>query len=340
MKLWKSFTITLLFILIFLNIPSPPHVTVKDLSTTTDITLSTTVKIQPKRTTVKKLTPVINGVKVEWEYRQSQTTGYELQYSTSKSFKKATTIVIKEKETTTKTIENLQGNKIYYIRMCTYKEIEGKRYCSKWSKTCKVTTGRKKISVPYISQNPELPTGCEATSAAMVLQYYGENINHTTLAKNWISKSSDFYWKDGKKYGPDPNEIFVGDPFTKYSYGCFAPVIANAVNNNSELCFAEVLKEKSLSYLCKKYIDNGKPLLIWATIGMVATQDGDTWYIENGEKYVWSANEHCLVLIDYDDDCYYFNDPLKGEKMAYSKALVEQRYNEQGSQAVYIDLIK
>lgn len=297
-------------------------------------------KIVPRSNEIKKITPTVNGLKIKWSRRKVQTTGYQLAYSTGKSFDNYKIITIKDKSENTTKLKNLNGNKTYYLRIRTYKTVNGKVYYSKWSKVYKETTKRKKISVPFINQNPQLPTGCEITSAAMVLQYYGENVKHTTFAESWIKKSSNFYYQNGKRYGPDPSLIFAGNPASKYSYGCFAPVIANAVNKKSDICKAEVIEGKSLSYLCRKYIDNGKPLLIWATISMVATKGSDYWYTAEGKKISWPINEHCLVLVDYDDNYYYFNDPLRGKRVAYSKSLVNTRYKELNSQAVYIDLIK
>lgn len=39
-----------------------------------------------------------------------------------------------------------------------------------------------KINVPLIAQRPELPSGCEVTSLAMALKFYGVNVSKTTLA--------------------------------------------------------------------------------------------------------------------------------------------------------------
>ena len=49
------------------------------------------------------------------------------------------------------------------------------------------------LSVPSILQNPELPTGCEVTALAEVLQFWGFDVCKTELADEWLPRSeSDF----------------------------------------------------------------------------------------------------------------------------------------------------
>lgn len=192
------------------------------------------------------------------------------------------------------------------------------------------------IDVPKICQFPLLPTGCEATAAAMVLQYYGENITHTYFAENWLKKSEDFYTLEDTLYGPDPNKVFAGNPFSKNSFGCFSGAIIEAINTNSNTFFAEGLKEKTLSEICKKYIDKKIPIIIWATMGMKPSEEGKSWCLENRETFSWIAGEHCLVLVGYDINFYYFNDPQSGSIAAYEKGVCEKRFKELNTQAIFI----
>ena len=58
-------------------------------------------------------------------------------------------------------------------------------------------------------------------------------------------------------------------------YGCYSPCIATGIN---ELGIdAKVIKDP-LSDLTK-YIDDGIPVLIWATMNMKPSQKGDSWTI-------------------------------------------------------------
>ncbi len=198
---------------------------------------------------------------------------------------------------------------------------------------------KKLIDVPTLSQYPELPTGCESVAATMVLQYYGVDITPTEFVVSYLEYSENFYWINGDLYGPDPNKVFAGNPFTTDSYGCFAGPIVNAINGSSSNCKAQKITNKNLEELCTEYIDNDKPLLIWATMSMKESSQGKTWYLDDKTKFTWTAGEHCLVLVGYDDSYYFFNDPMSGSTVAYQKNIVEKRFAEMGNQAIYIQNI-
>lgn len=99
-----------------------------------------TFKIIPKGTSISKLTKKSKGFTVKWKKQATQTTGYQIQYSTSKTFKSAKTKTIKKTKTTSATISKLKKKKTYYVRVRTYKTVGGKKYYSGWSKVKKVKT--------------------------------------------------------------------------------------------------------------------------------------------------------------------------------------------------------
>ena len=107
-------------------------------------TVKKTFKINHKKTSLKKLTnPKSKQIKVLWKAQKTQTTGYQIQYSTSASFKKSATktLYIKSNKKTSTVIKKLKKNKKYYVRIRTYKKVSGKKYYSSWSKakTIKIT---------------------------------------------------------------------------------------------------------------------------------------------------------------------------------------------------------
>ena len=98
-------------------------------------------KINPKGTSLGKLYRSKKSFSATWNKQTSNTTGYQLQYSTSKNFKKnKKTVTIKKNTTTYKNIYNLKANKKYYVRVRTYKTVGKTKYYSKWSKVKTVKT--------------------------------------------------------------------------------------------------------------------------------------------------------------------------------------------------------
>ena len=211
---------------------------------------------------------------------------------------------------------------------------------------CKVyimSSSKKIANVPLIGQQ-KLPTGCETCSAVMLLNYYGYNISETSFADKYLIKRPLGYGKYGLE-GPDPNCAFIGSPYTTNSFGAYAPVMAKSMNSYlaKKSYKAVSVSGKSLEYLAGKYIAQGQPVMVWATIYMTASYKTTTWRVnytdenaryKKGSSYTWLANEHCLLLTGYDSNFYYFNDPWTNSRIAYSKSIVNTRYNELGKQAV------
>lgn len=89
-----------------------------------------TFKINPKGTSISKLSRAKKAFTAYWKKQSSQTSGYQIRYSLYKSMAKAKTI------TTTKTykkVTKLKSKKTYYVQVRTYKTVGGKRYYSSWS---------------------------------------------------------------------------------------------------------------------------------------------------------------------------------------------------------------
>lgn len=90
-------------------------------------------KINPPKTTVKKVTGAKKSVKVSLTKKTTQVTGYQVQYSVSKKFTNAKTKTITSAKTTSTTIKSLKAKKRYYVRVRTYKTVKGVKYYSGWS---------------------------------------------------------------------------------------------------------------------------------------------------------------------------------------------------------------
>lgn len=192
------------------------------------------------------------------------------------------------------------------------------------------------LDVGYLSQTG-YPTGCESASATMLLQNAGYSTTIAQFIDNYLDIGT-LYTSNGVTYGPSPNSQFIGDPRSSSGYGCYAPVITNAINRvctNGDK--AVNLTGSSLDSLLTNYINEGTPVAIWATINMMTPEYGSSWVLPDGSTYTWIKHEHCLVLVGYDNSYYYFNDPYKEHGLiAFARSTVESRYASLGYQAVAI----
>ena len=96
-------------------------------------TKTLTFKINPAKTTVSKLTAGVKSIKVGITKKSAQVTGYQIQYSASKTFSPATTKTISGYNTTSYTLKGLSAKRTYFIRVRTYKTVNNTKYYSGWS---------------------------------------------------------------------------------------------------------------------------------------------------------------------------------------------------------------
>lgn len=94
------------------------------------------VRLKSSRITTAKNA---SGKKISLRWtRNAKATGYQIQYSTSKSFSKVTTVKIKGNKIVAKTLKGLKKGKKYYVRIRSYKKSSNVTSYSAWSKTKKV----------------------------------------------------------------------------------------------------------------------------------------------------------------------------------------------------------
>ena len=201
----------------------------------------------------------------------------------------------------------------------------------------------KLIEAPYLDQSDSYPTGCECVSAAMLLQYLGVDISPEGFIERYIPAAA-FERRGGELWGPDPREYFCGSPYAEDGMGCYAPVIRRALERALADAapalgrrFAAV--DETGAPVCKlleRYVDRDMPVVFWACIDMRPPIVGPRWrLLGNGETFEWISNEHCMLLVGYDDVGYYFNDPHENRGLVrYPKELTERRHAAQRAMAV------
>lgn len=197
------------------------------------------------------------------------------------------------------------------------------------------------IDVTGLSQDG-IPTGCEAVSTVAALNYAGIDISIDRFISDYL-RQENFFIKNGKTYGPNPHKAFAGDPYSS-GLGCFSEVIVDAISamkqdnyaGSGRLIYKSVVGT-DIEELVRDYIDSDIPVICWVTMDMVKTYNGMKYTLTDGTQYTWKANEHCMLFCGYDEDKYYFLDPLSGGEMrGYDKKLVEKRYIEMGCEAVVV----
>lgn len=121
--------------------PSEPVTTPSTTQPTTKpSTTKNTETVKPKKTSIKKLSKGKKKFTVTWA-KVSGVKGYQIQYSSDKKFKKNNKSVTVTKQKTTKaTVKKLKSKKKYYVRVRTYKTVNGKKIYSSWSKVKSVKT--------------------------------------------------------------------------------------------------------------------------------------------------------------------------------------------------------
>lgn len=107
-------------------------------------TKKVTITVVPKQASVKKVTSKKAAqLTVSWK-KQTEASGYVVEYTTDKNFKKGVKkVTISKNKTTGTTIKKLKKGKKYYVRVKPYTTIDKKKVYGKTSKTVKATTKKK-----------------------------------------------------------------------------------------------------------------------------------------------------------------------------------------------------
>jgi uncharacterized protein YvpB len=189
------------------------------------------------------------------------------------------------------------------------------------------------IDISHISQFPELPTGDEITSLAMVLKYLGYDVDKCDLC--------DLYLDKGPVGFTNFFKANVGNPRSAYnSYGCYAPVIVNAakkyiaanggthnVYDYTGLNMDELLRQVSL----------GNPVIVWGCNDFDISPSISRIWVIDGEKIYLKSNTGCMVLCGYD----FTNNTVKlsnpaGTVFDIDIDLFSERFAQMGSYAVVV----
>ncbi len=198
------------------------------------------------------------------------------------------------------------------------------------------------LDVPFLSQTEEWPTGCESVCAVMALQYAGVDVSVEKFVDEFLPLGEAPHWDaNGTLVGCDPRKEFPGDPRSQDGWGCYAPVIRDAVQrlleSGEEGLSVEDLTGQTLDSLCGDWVSQGTPVLVWATIGMEEPAADAVFAIQGtGETFQWIYPMHCLLLVGWNREGYFFNDPLEGKNIFYNREDVQRAFQALGQQALAV----
>ena len=120
--------------------PSNSTITPNPSQTPNSATTAPKTVANPKSASIKKAKGKNKAIELTWG-KVASVSGYEIQVATDKKFKKnKKTVTIKKQKTTKTTVKKLKAKKKYYVRVRTYKTVNGKKVYSAWSKVKSVKT--------------------------------------------------------------------------------------------------------------------------------------------------------------------------------------------------------
>ncbi|MCU9612272.1 C39 family peptidase [Caldibacillus lycopersici] len=173
------------------------------------------------------------------------------------------------------------------------------------------------LDVPLIKQLPELRYGCEVTSTAMLLQFEGVNVSKMDLYQA-VKKDPDPLIKraDNILHWGNPDDGFVGDMTGKNrraGYAVFDKPIVDLVNKYLP-GQAVNLTNKSFDTILN-HVSDGYPVVVWTTGDYKLPDRWEQWE-HKGKLIKTPLDLHCVVLVGFDENNVYLNDPLSGRKNA------------------------
>lgn len=188
-------------------------------------------------------------------------------------------------------------------------------------------------NIPSISQMPELPSGCEITALTMLLNWAGVNVDKQDIAR-LIPKGPVPVFSNNAYRGGNPDNAFIGDPFSSGGLGVYHRPIALILDRylpGQSIDITDVEFDNVL-----KTIDSGRPVIVWATLDMAEPRLDMSWYDEKGQVIKWIVPEHAYLLAGYSDAEVIVNDPSMGKRLYYPLPEFKSRWEAMGRQAVTV----
>ena len=112
--------------------------------------LSAKFDIVPAKQQIQKLETKYKGFYIDWAQKGSAT-GYDVEYSVNSNMSGTVSKHLKANKPDTLTISGLSGDKVYYVRVRSYTNVNGKVYYGAWSDVKSIKTANNDITKATVS---------------------------------------------------------------------------------------------------------------------------------------------------------------------------------------------
>ena len=137
--------------------------------------LSAKFDIVPAKQQIQKLETKYKGFYIDWAQKGSAT-GYDVEYSVNANMSGAVSKHLTANKPDTLTVSGLSGDKVYYVRVRSYTNVNGKVYYGAWSDVKSIKTANNDITKATVSGiSTKLFTGKAITQNVTV------NVGNTVL---------------------------------------------------------------------------------------------------------------------------------------------------------------
>ncbi|WP_205127028.1 C39 family peptidase [Paenibacillus ginsengarvi] len=194
------------------------------------------------------------------------------------------------------------------------------------------------VDAPLILQFPEFLNGCEVTSLAMLFSFLDLPYSKEELAVLLPKDPAEpIFDEEGAilSWG-DPDLGFVGDMVGER--------IGYSVNNGPLAQLLDrVYEPGSLNLTGERFeeveraVADGRPVIIWTTEDFQPTEQWVSWVTSSGKEVKATFQEHAVLLVGYDEEYVYINNPLNGQKAEQvAKAPFVEAWKQLGQQALTV----
>ncbi len=188
MKKWWFLILTMILLM---GISIPAYAADEDAGTTTGEAAS-------PGTTISSFVSKNKGFKVTWAKVTKDTDGYQVQIATNKGFtKNKSTETVSKNTTTSKSITGLKKSTTYYVRIRTYRTVDGEKVYSSWSTAKSIKTNKGSFVKKNGKKYYKYQDGKKAKSTFLTISDKTYYFDKNGVAKTgWMKKNGEYYYFD------------------------------------------------------------------------------------------------------------------------------------------------